>query len=367
MPVLIPADKLRGFVGEIVAAGGSGSEEAEAVARHLVEANLKGHDSHGVGMIPTYVRNLQAGLLVPNARLAAIREAGPIGIFDGGAGYGQVIARDAVAWAMARAREGGLGLFALRNTHHVGRVGTYGEQAAAAGLVSIFFVNVLIVPGRVAPFGGMAGRFGTDPICITFPGTDRLAPFVLDFATSRVAAGKVRVALNEGKALPHGWIIDAAGNDSTNPATFFGRAPAEGGGALLPFGEHKGSGLALACELLAGVLAGAGTMKEGLPNRGVQNGMFAIVIDPERFADRAWLESEMESIVAWVKSSPPRPGADQVLVAGEPERISMARRLAAGIPIDGNTWNELVAAARAAGVAAERLDHYAASGAARVT
>jgi hydroxycarboxylate dehydrogenase B len=353
--MLIHADPLRQFVRDIVSAGGSRPDEAAEVARHLVEANLKGHDSHGVGMIPSYVRALGIGHLRPNVELKTVKELGPIGVFDGGQGYGQVMARAATAWAAARAKETGLGLFGLRNTHHVGRVGTYGEQAAAEGLVSIFFVNVLIVPGRVAPFGGIGGRLGTDPICITFPGQNGTPPFVLDFATSRVAAGKVRVALNEKKAVPTGWIIDAEGKDSTNPGTFFGRSPADGGGALLPFGEHKGSGLAVACELLAGVLAGAGAMHEGVPNRGVQNGMFAILIDPANFAEPDWLEGEMARLIGWVKSSPPRPGTDAVLVAGEPERIAMARRLADGIPIDDTTWGEMVAAAKDAGVPVERI------------
>ncbi len=353
--MLIEADRLRSFVADIVAAGGSRPDEAAEVARHLVEANLKGHDSHGVGMIPSYVRALRIGHLKPNVTLATTRALGPIGVFDGGQGYGQMMARAATAWAVERAKESGLGVFALRNTHHVGRVGTYGEQAAEAGLVSIFFVNVLIVPGRVAPWGGIAGRLGTDPICITFPGQGGKPPFVLDFATSRIAAGKVRVALNEKKKVPVGWIIDAEGQDSTEPGTFFGRSPADGGGALLPFGEHKGSGLGVACELLAGVLAGAGAMHENVPNRGVQNGMFAILIDPLNFADREWLEAEMDRLIGWVKSAPPRPGVDAVLVAGEPERIAMARRLKDGIPIDDTTWGEMVAAAKDSGVTPDRI------------
>ena len=357
--MLIHAEPLQNFVCDIVLAGGSAATEAHEVARHLVEANLKGHDSHGVGVVPGYVRDLKDGLLVPNAKLKTLRELGAIGVFDAGAGYGQTMARTATAWAMAKATELGLAAFALRNSHHVGRVGTYGEQALEAGLVSILFVNVLIVPGRVAPFGGMAGRLGTDPICISFPGTDRVPSFVLDFATSRVAAGKVRVALNEKKRVPVGWIIDEDGQDSTDPGTFFGRSPADGGGALLPFGEHKGSGLAVACELLAGVLAGAGAIHPGIPNRGVANGMFGILVDPAQFADRAWLHSEMETLIDWVKSAPPRPGVDQVLVAGEPERTSMARRLKHGIPIDETTWAELVAAAKAVGVPAEKMKAYA--------
>ena len=195
----INADDLRSFAGAILLAAGSQRGEAEEVARHLVEANLKGHDSHGVGMIATYVRNVRAGLLKPNQHARLLSEAGSIAVFEGGMGYGQVIAREATEWGIDKAKVSGLAAFALRNTHHVARVGAYGEQAAEAGLASIHFVNVLIAPGRVAPFGGIAGRYGTDPVCITFPGTETVPPVVLDFATSRIAAGKIRVALESGK------------------------------------------------------------------------------------------------------------------------------------------------------------------------
>ena len=345
--MIIAADALTRFARDIIAAAGSAAHEAEEVASHLVEANLKGHDSHGVGMIPTYLRNVREGHLKPNQHAVLVNDVGPIAVFDGQMGYGQVIARETTEWAIAKAKSLGVGIFALRNTHHVARVGAYGELAAASGLVSIQFVNVLIAPGRVAPFGGMTGRFGTDPICIAFPGGAGKPPVVLDFATSRVAAGKLRVALNEGKALPQGYLIDAGGKDATDPAVFF-----RGNGAMLPFGEHKGSGLALACELLAGVLTGGGAMQAGIPNRGVKNGMFSIVLDPVRFGDTDAMAREMEALIGWVKSSPPRPGVEEVMIAGEPERKSRIKRLTDGIPIDANTWEELVAAARQAGMPA---------------
>jgi hydroxycarboxylate dehydrogenase B len=340
--MIIAADPLTRFVETIIANSGSDAPEAREVASHLVEANLKGHDSHGVGMIPTYLRNLREGHLVPNKHAVLVSETGPIAVFDGQMGYGQVIARETTEWAIAKAKSAGAGIFALRNTHHVARVGTYGELAAEAGLVSIHFVNVMIAPGRVAPFGGMTGRFGTDPVCITFPGDP---PVVLDFATSRVAAGKLRVALNEGKKLPPGYLIDAQGNEASDPAVFFRE-----NGAMLTFGEHKGSGLALACELLAGVLTGGGAMQDGIPNRGVKNGMFSIVLDPARFGDTSWMAREREALIGWVKSSPPRPGVEEVMIAGEPERKSRAKRLGDGIPIDAVTWSELTAAAKQAGV-----------------
>jgi hydroxycarboxylate dehydrogenase B len=348
--MIIAADALTRFAEAIITGTGSQPAEAKEVAVHLVEANLKGHDSHGVGMIPSYVKNAAAGLLHPNQHAKLINEMGPIAVFDGQMGYGQVIAREATEWAIAKAKSGGVGIFALRNTHHVARVGTYGELAAAAGLVSIHFVNVLIAPGRVAPFGGMVGRFGTDPICITFPAANGKPPVVLDFATSRVAAGKLRVAMNEGKALPAGYLIDSKGNEATNPAVFYRE-----NGAMLPFGEHKGSGLALACELLAGVLTGGGAMQENIPNNGIKNGMFSIVLDPARFGDTGWMEREAATLIDWVKSSPPRPGVEEVLIAGEPERKSREKRLKSGIPVDTNTWKELVQAAGQVGLPAAQI------------
>ncbi len=348
--MIIDAERLTRFAADITQAAGSQPAEAQEVAKHLVEANLKGHDSHGVGMIPHYVKNIRAGLLHPNRHASLVSEMGSIAVFDGGMGYGQVIAREATDWGIAKTKATGLAAFALRNTHHVARVGTYGEQAIAAGLVSIHFVNVLLAPGRVAPFGGMTGRYGTDPVCISFPGTATLPPIVLDFATSKVAAGKLRVAMNEGKHMPPGMLIDAQGNDATDPATFY-----RANGSMLTFGEHKGSGLALACELLAGVLTGGGAMQAQFPNQGVKNGMFSIFVDPARFGDRAWMEREMEALIGWVKSSPPRPGVEEVMVAGDPERKARAKRLKDGISVDATTWKELTEAAQSVGMSATQI------------
>jgi len=353
--MIIAADALTRFAEAIIAGTGSEAAEAREVATHLVEANLKGHDSHGVGVIPGYVRYAKEGRLRPNQHAKLISETGPIAVFDGQMGYGQVTAREATEWAIAKAKSIGVGIFALRNTHHVARVGTYGELAAAAGMVSIHFVNVMLAPGRVAPFGAIGGRFGTNPICITFPAAPNSKdggkpPVVLDFATSRVAAGKLRVAMNQGKPLPPGVLIDADGKDATDPAVFY-----RGNGSMLPFGEHKGSGLALACELLAGVLTGGGAMQEKIPNHGVKNGMFSILIDPARFGDTGWMRQEMETLIGWVKSAPPRPGVEEVMIAGEPERKSRARRLVEGIPIDDNSWKGLVEAAQSVRVPAAQI------------
>jgi hydroxycarboxylate dehydrogenase B len=348
--MIIAADALTRFAEAIIAGTGSAAAEAREVATHLVEANLKGHDSHGVGVIPGYVKYAREGRLKPNQHAKLVSETGPIAVFDGQMGYGQVTAREATEWAIAKAKSIGVGIFALRNTHHVARVGTYGELAAAAGMVSIHFVNVMLAPGRVAPFGGIGGRFGTNPVCITFPPVNGKPPVVLDFATSRVAAGKLRVAMNEGKEFPPGYLIDAEGKDATRPAVFYRE-----NGAMLPFGEHKGSGLALACELMAGVLTGGGAMQASFPNHGIKNGMFSIVLDPTRFGDWGWMEREAATMLDWVKSSPTRPGVEEVMIAGDPERKTRAKRLQSGIPVDANTWKELIEAAGQVGVPAAQI------------
>jgi uncharacterized oxidoreductase len=215
----------------IVKAGGSAASEADLVAEHLVRANLMGHDSHGVGMIPTYIRHLKAGLVVPNTRAKLVKDDGAMLMFDGGRGYGRPVAGQAMDAAIARCRECGVVAMTLANAHHIGRVGAYGELASGAGLVSLHFVNVTDHRAIVAPFRGTDARFVTNPICIAVPGTDRTAPLLLDMATSQVAAGKIRVAKNEGKPAPEGALIDAKGRPTRDPNVMY----SDPHGALLEF------------------------------------------------------------------------------------------------------------------------------------
>ncbi|MGH7417736.1 MAG: malate/lactate/ureidoglycolate dehydrogenase, partial [Candidatus Rokuibacteriota bacterium] len=247
------ADALRAVISVIVKAGGSADDEADLVADHLVQANLAGHDSHGVGMIPTYVRHVKAGLVVPNTRAKTVKDDGPALMFDGGRGYGRPVAGEAMAAAITRCRQTGVVAMTLANAHHIGRVGAYGELASGSGLVSLHFVNVTDHRAIVAPFRGTDARFVTNPVCIAFPGTDRQPPLLLDMATSAIAMGKVRVARNEGKPVDEGVLIDETGRPTRDPNVMY-RDPH---GALLPFGGHKGYALAVIAELLSGPLAGA--------------------------------------------------------------------------------------------------------------
>lgn len=340
--MIIDHAKLLTFANRIVAAGGSKPDEATIVAEHLVEANLRGHDSHGVGMLVAYVRDRENGTLNVNQAPEVVSDTGTISVWDAKAGYGQVIARRAVEWAIEAARKHGVAVNGLRNAHHIGRVGTYGEIAARAGMVSLHFVNVASGPPPVAPFRGREGRFLTNPVCIAIPGTASNEPILLDFATSRVAMGKVRVAHNSKKPMMDGALLDHTGKPTTDPSVMY----TEPRGAVLPFGEHKGSGLALVCELLAGAIVGSATVSTTTPpERGIINGMLSIVIDPAKLSARDSMMAEIDAMIAFVKSAKPADPDLPVLVAGEPERIARAERMANGITIDDETWTQLSAIA----------------------
>src|SRR5262249_40438269 len=253
----IDHQRLRRLTIALLEKTGSRSPEAKIVADHLVDANLAGHDSHGVGMLPHYMRNFKAGTLIPNQVPEVVSESGNFSVWDGRNGYGQVIARDATIWATETARRRGVAVHGLRNTHHIGRVGTYGQIAAQQGLVSIHFVNGNSGPPRVTPFRGREGRLSTNPICVAVPGTKDTPPIVLDMATSRVAIGKVRVAYNQRKPMIEGALIDVQGRPTKNPAVLY----EDPRGAVMPFGEHKGYALALIAALLAGGAARAGPVQ----------------------------------------------------------------------------------------------------------
>jgi hydroxycarboxylate dehydrogenase B len=347
---LIDATELSGITRRVFTAAGSDEEEAGIVAEHLVEANLKGHDSHGVGMIPSYLRNLGGGKVTPNEPGRVASDSGSLIVYDGERGYGQIVARNATLVGIERAKAAGVAVVALRNAHHIGRVGTYGEMCALEGLVSLHFVNVTDNRPAVAPWRGSDGRFSTNPLCIALPGPAPDRPIVADMATSRIAMGKVRVARNKGEQIAAETLLDADGQPTTDPHVMY-RQPR---GALMTFGEHKGYALAFICEMLAGAVTGSGTMRpERQRDDSVTNGMLMIVIDPSRLVDRAWLQDEIAAMTAYITASPPRRADEPVLIPGDPERANRAARLKDGVPIDDETWREIGVAARGVNVLIE--------------
>jgi hydroxycarboxylate dehydrogenase B len=347
---LIESAKLTGIARRVFAAAGSEEEEAGIIADHLIEANLKGHDSHGVGLIPNYLEHLANGTVFPNRKGRVVSEDGSLIVYDGERAWGQIAAREAVLTGILKARQTGVAVVALRNPHHIGRVGTYGEMCAGEGLVSFHFVNVTDARPAVAPWRGTDARFSTNPICIAIPGPQPERPIILDMATSAIAMGKVRVARNKGDQLKPGILIDSDGRSTTDPGVMY-RQPR---GALMTIGEHKGYALAFICEMLAGALCGSGTMRPERQGAGTAtNGMLTIVIDPSRLIDREWLQDEIAAMTAYITASPPQDPHLPVLIPGDPERQMRAQRLAEGVPIDDETWREIAAAARGVNVLVE--------------
>jgi len=324
------ADALRRTISAIVHAGGSAEGEANLVADHLVQANLAGHDSHGVGMIPTYVRHLKAGLVVPNTRAKTVKDDGPALMFDGGRGYGRPVAGEAMAAAIARCRQTGVVAVTLANAHHIGRVGAYGEMASGAGLVSLHFVNVTDHRALVAPFRGTDGRFVTNPVCIAFPGTDRQPPLLLDMATSAIAMGKVRVARNEGHEVEPGILIDPKGKPTRDPNVMY----SEPHGALLPFGGHKGYALALAMHAL-GVLCSGTADKES-------TGYLFIAFKPDLLVPLEDYRRALAAEIAVIKATPRQEGVDQIRIPGERAYRERARLAREGIEIDRRIHDALL-------------------------
>ena len=351
MQTTLQAPALQDLVAGILQACGSSSTEAQTVAANLVLANLSGHDSHGVGMVPRYVDAVAEGGLQPNAAVRVTADIGSLLALDGQRGYGQVVGEQAMQLALERTQQHGSCIMTLGNAHHLGRIGHFAEMAVERGLVALHFVNVLSRP-VVAPWGGADGRFGTNPCCIGIPLKGR-APFVLDFATSRVAQGKMRVAYNKGQQVEPGTLIDEHGQPTTDPGVVV--VPQSNGllGALLTFGEYKGYGMAVACELLGGALTGGGTWHRptDTATRAVLNGMLTILIDPQRLGTQTAFDQEAVAFVDGLRSGPVADGSDGVQLAGDPERAARARRRIDGVTIDPQTWQELVAAGRKVGVA----------------
>jgi len=352
MSNILTAQYLRAQAAIILIASGSSATEAETVASNLVMANLSGHDSHGIGMLPRYVDAVLEGGLIPNVSVATVMDIGSMLTLNGQRGYGQVIGAQAMQLGMARAKTHGSCIMTLADAHHLGRIGQFAEMATAEGLVSLHFVNVISRP-VVAPWGGTDGRFGTNPFCIGIPIKGQDA-FVLDVATSGVAQGKMRVAYNQGKQVKPGLLIDEHGLPTTNPGVVV--VPQSNGllGALMTFGEHKGYGLAVACELLGGALSGGGTWhkaatKENTSSRAVSNSMLTILIDPARLGTQAAFDHEASAFIDWLKQSPAAAGFDAVQIAGDAERLSRLKREKDGIEIDAHTWQEIVAAGKKVG------------------
>ncbi len=314
------ADSLQELAREILDHAGASPTNAAIVADSLVEANLRGHDSHGVLRLTRYTTFVEEGRLDPKAEPDAIRTRGATLVIDGRRGFGQVAARLAVAELIECARQYGVASAAVRDANHVGRLGEWVEALADEGLVGFAFCNA---DPTVAPFGGKERRLGTNPFAWAVPRRVPHPALVMDWSTATMAEGKVAVARASGEAVPEGVLVDANGNASTDPNAFYD------GGALLPFGAHKGSGLSVMIQIAGGALGATGVF--GGAGAG-DNGLVVVALDPTAFTED--FEDQSEALCEAL-------AADGVLVPGEIEQRTRAQRVRDGIPLPAETWSEL--------------------------
>lgn len=345
--VVVSADHLLGFARRILELVGCDAAEASIVGTHLVDSDLAGHPSHGVALLPHYVRRVREQKVRPNtpARLVS-DDGGPFLLFSGDRGFGQRVARDVTAAAIARCRLLGVAIATLRDAHHIGRLASYGEACAYEGLLALLFANATDHAPFVAPHRGSTGRISTNPICIAIPPGVHTGAVVADLATSAISFGKARVALERGTRLQPAVALDENGDETTDPA-----AIVDGRGSLLPAAEHKGYALAVVIDLLAVLVGGRSSAPHPSMQDSTINNLLLIVLDPSRLHDRAASGTESDRLIGYLRDSPRRSPDQPVLVPGDPERASRQTLLASGIELPGEVWRELVATAQSVGCA----------------
>jgi hydroxycarboxylate dehydrogenase B len=341
MPTLSAAQLTR-ISSSIFVACGVPKDEADVVGEALAQANLAGHDSHGVIRIPEYVRSLENGDLTRKAEIQIIKDTDVVTLIAGNNGFGQVIGRWAMKIAIEKARKQGFTFMALNHSGHLGRIGDYPALAAKEGFVSLHFINTHGAGKIVAPFGGLERRMSANPIAAGIPVPGRTA-IIIDMSTSAIAGGKVHVAYNKGEPIPEGCVLNQAGELTTDPTDFV-----EGGGALLHFGGHKGFALGLLCDILAGALCDASCSHPDIDR--VANAMLTIILDPALFRDSEGFYREVIRYVDYLKGSALRPGFQEILYPGEPEARTESRRSKEGIYVDNRTWEEITTAASKYGI-----------------
>ncbi len=338
MPV-VQADRLTHIGTALLIAAGASEEEARAVATGCVNANLAGHDSHGIIAIPTYIDRIKVGHIVPGAPWTIVQESPTTTVIDGHWGFGFHVNAKAMELTIKKAKTANVAACTVFRQSHVGRLAAYPLMAMREGMIALATADSGRSPKHVAPFGGREARLGTNPISIAVP-SDLEAPFYLDMATSAVAAGKISLAAARGDTIPTGWIVDSEGRQTTDPTQF------RKGGALLPLGGtegYKGSGLAAMVEVLCGLLTGLGFGVE--PTGRHNDGLFMAVFNVAAFRPLKDFKKEVAEFARYLKSTPPSEGSSGVMYPGEVEYLREQQRRKSGIEIEDATWDKLRALA----------------------
>ena len=345
MPIF-SAQALEQVARDVFQAKGFSQQNAATIGRLLVASNLRGHDSHGFRIIPAYLKRISEGGIDPAGEVSIEHETATTAVLNGHRTLGYVAASRAVEVALEKARKMRVSAVGVRDLEHVGRIGAYPEMVAEQGMIGLCFVNAQGWGRLVTPFGGVARRLGTNPVAAGLP-NPLGSPILLDFASSTVAANKVRLADERGAETDEGWIVDGEGEPTRQPQDFL-----NGLGMLLPLGvdhAYKGYALGVMVDILGGIMAGGGSAAAERPY--LDNGTFLIVIDPEAFVPREEYEAQVRGLLEYLRATPTRPGDPPVMVPGEYEENTRRRREAEGIAIEDGVWREVSEAAQALDVA----------------
>ena len=341
----VPAEKLIEIAHALLIAAGASEEEAAVTARNNIGANLAGHDSHGIILIPTYIDRIKAGHIVPRAPWVITQETATTTVIDGNWGFGYAVTDRAMRYTIEKAKTQNVAAATVFRQSHIGRLASYPLLAAAEGMIAMITADSGRSAKAVAPFGGAKARLGTNPISFAIP-SNLEGPFVFDMATSAAAAGKINVATARGEQVPNGWLIDAEGKPSNDPRVL------KQGGALLPLGGaegYKGTGLAAIVEILSGLLTGLGF---GVDPSGRHNdGCFIAVFNVAAFRDLATFKQEVTEFAQYLKATPLAQGFTEVFYPGEVEFRKEQDRSKNGVPIEDATWNKLKDLAKGYGLA----------------
>jgi len=340
------ASQLRKVGFAVFEAAGSPRYEAERVADSLVKANLVGHDSHGVMRIVEYFEKIKRGEIRPGAKTEVVRETPSTALIDGHWGFGQVVAEEGMRMAIEKAKTYSISSVGAFHCNHIGRLGEYSMMAAEEGMVGIIACNSGPKGGIMAPYGGAASRLSTNPLSVAVP-AGKMKPFLLDFATSVVAEGKVRLKRNRRETIPTGWILDKNGRPTNDPEDLYR------GGMLLPFGAYKGYALALLIDTLGGALTGAGCTTSDEYEGG--NGVLMAALNIGSFMPLEAFKKRVDDLFRSMKDTPTVSGCEEVLIPGEPEFRTEEERLIEGIFVDDETWQGVTKVAEELGLDLEKI------------
>ena len=331
-----PHAKLKSYSVEILTAAGANTEVADIVAEHLVTSNLCGVDSHGVMRLPRYIDSILGDSedtvrpIKPAAEVTITIDNGCIGSINGGWGFGQPAAQRAMIMAIDKARQHGIGAVGCTKCGHIGRLGAYSTMAVEHNCIAIVIAKTFPM---MVPYGGATRLLGNNPYSLAAPAGEEL-PIMLDFASTAAARGKILSRMGRGESLPEGWIVDSKGKASVDPQAFLA------GGSLLPFGQHKGYGLAVMGELLGGTLLGLGALAE-YPGH---NSALMMAMHIEHFVPIDEFKCAVDRLIRTIKGARVAEGFSEILLPGEPEARMMVERLREGIPVDDELMQQIVRA-----------------------